>query len=132
MAQPELLLVEDDAVVARSVVRALRSVPYEVSCAATLAEARRRLDARVYRALVLDLGLPDGHGLELARELRLGGRPMPIVVYSGQIDRAAARAIAELRAIALPKPATGDALRRALTRATALEGAGRTPTAHAC
>ncbi|MBI4955124.1 MAG: response regulator [Myxococcales bacterium] len=132
MTQPELLLVEDDAVVARSVVRALRSVPYEVSCAATLAEARRQLDARVFCALVLDLGLPDGHGLELARELRRGGRSMPIVVYSGQIDRDAVRAIAELQAVALPKPATGDALRRALARATAMQGAGRAATAQVC
>ena len=62
-----VLLVEDDERFAGRVVAALSAMPagHRIVRVASLAEARRRLDAAVPDLLVLDLGLPDGHGLEL-------------------------------------------------------------------
>ena len=41
-----------------------------VDVAPTLAEARRRIDRRVYDLFLLDFRLPDGDGIEMLREIR--------------------------------------------------------------
>jgi DNA-binding response OmpR family regulator len=48
----------------------LRGHGFEIDCAASLAEGRERLARVGYDALLLDLMLPDGDGLELTREVR--------------------------------------------------------------
>ena len=66
---------------------------------ATLAAARRRLHEENVDLVLLDMNLPDGNGLALARELAAGGdipagrlRPMVIAVTASVLpqDRAAA------------------------------------------
>ena len=73
MSNPHLLLIDDDARLTRMVGDYLRTQGFEVDTAGTLAEGRMRLGAASYDALVLDLMLPDGDGLEFTRELR--GQP---------------------------------------------------------
>lgn len=70
--KPLVLLVEDSGVQAAIVSARLRMPPCraEVAHVATLAEARSALDAMrrfgdMPRMVVLDLGLPDGSGLDL-------------------------------------------------------------------
>jgi len=65
-----LLLIDDDARLSAMVADYLRNSGYEVSVAGSLAEGRDALAAGAHDALVLDLMLPDGDGLELCRELR--------------------------------------------------------------
>ncbi|HEX6076794.1 MAG TPA: response regulator transcription factor [Micromonosporaceae bacterium] len=62
-----VLLVEDDVSVAGAMESALRRRGYEVVRAATVAEA---LAAPSVDLVLLDLGLPDGDGIEVCRELR--------------------------------------------------------------
>ncbi|MCX2955051.1 response regulator transcription factor [Lentzea sp. NEAU-D7] len=62
-----VLVVEDDDRVARGLLTALRHAGYEVHRVATAADALRAAPADV---VLLDLGLPDGDGLEVLRELR--------------------------------------------------------------
>jgi two-component system phosphate regulon response regulator OmpR len=65
-----LLLIDDDARLSAMVGTYLRSHGFEVDCAGTLADGRARLRHERYDALLLDLMLPDGDGLDLTRELR--------------------------------------------------------------
>ena len=58
------LVVDDDAAVRRLLVRGL-SVHGEVEAVGTCAAARLSFRARKYDAIIMDVGLPDGSGLEL-------------------------------------------------------------------
>jgi two-component system, OmpR family, phosphate regulon response regulator OmpR len=71
---PRLLLIDDDARLGSMVGDYLRGHGYAVDCAGTLAAGRERLRQGGYDALLLDLMLPDGDGLELTRELRADPR----------------------------------------------------------
>jgi DNA-binding response OmpR family regulator len=71
-----VLLVEDDLEVAATVRPYLEGAGYEVVCAATAAEARSLLQARPPDVVVTDIALPDGSGVELARDARAQGTPV--------------------------------------------------------
>jgi DNA-binding response OmpR family regulator len=70
MSNPHLLLIDDDARLTRMVGDYLRTQGFDVDTAGTLADGRMRLGSGSYDALVLDLMLPDGDGLDFTRELR--------------------------------------------------------------
>ena len=87
-----LLLIEDDARLTAMVGDYLRTNGYEVDSAGSLAAGRDRLRAAPYDALVLDLMLPDGDGLDLTRELRADSRlkrlPLLMLTARGEpLDR---------------------------------------------
>ena len=79
----KLLLVEDDARIRHFIRLALNSEGLSVEEAGSLAEARERLAAAPPDLLVLDLGLPDGDGVGLIRELR-DWSTLPILVLSAR------------------------------------------------
>lgn len=60
-----VLIVEDEVVLRRYLVQYLRMNGVEVTEAGSLAEADALLDCLDFDAVVLDVGLPDGDGLEL-------------------------------------------------------------------
>ncbi|MEK8028199.1 response regulator transcription factor [Pseudaquabacterium rugosum] len=70
MTASRLLLIDDDARLTTMVGSYLRGNGYEVDVAGSLGQGRERLRQGQYDALVLDLMLPDGDGLDLTRELR--------------------------------------------------------------
>jgi two-component system OmpR family response regulator len=65
-----LLLVEDEAGLARQVVLKIESAGYEVDVAATIEEANSALATCAYSLTLLDRRLPDGDGLELIQRIR--------------------------------------------------------------
>ncbi|HSW23683.1 MAG TPA: response regulator, partial [Burkholderiaceae bacterium] len=69
-----LLLIDDDARLTAMVVDYLQANGFEVVTAGTLAGGRDSLRHGVFDALLLDLMLPDGDGLDLTRELRADAR----------------------------------------------------------
>ncbi|MBI3157665.1 MAG: response regulator transcription factor [Burkholderiales bacterium] len=81
-----LLLIDDDHRLAAMVGDYLRGHGFEVDAAGTLAEGRVRLAAGAYDALVLDLMLPDGDGLDLTRELRAEARTrrLPLLMLTAR------------------------------------------------
>ena len=88
----KLLLIDDDARLTAMVGDYLRANGYEVETAGTLAAGRERLRGGPYDALVLDLMLPDGDGLDLTRELRADARlkrlPLLMLTARGEpLDR---------------------------------------------
>jgi two-component system, OmpR family, phosphate regulon response regulator OmpR len=70
MTSARLLLIDDDTRLTTLVGDYLRGQGYEVDTAMSLAQGRERLRQTAYDALLLDLMLPDGDGLDLTRELR--------------------------------------------------------------
>ena len=86
MARERVLLIDDDARLAAMVGDYLRGHGYAVDAAPTLAAGRERLRAGSYDALLLDLMLPDGDGLELTRELRAAEptRRLPLLMLTAR------------------------------------------------
>ncbi len=88
-----VLLVEDDARLAQMVEDYLRQAGWQVSTAATLGQAEAQLglaDALGrgpgFDALVLDLMLPDGDGLDLCRRLRGADNDLPVLMLTARGD----------------------------------------------
>jgi two-component system, OmpR family, phosphate regulon response regulator OmpR len=83
---PRLLLIDDDARLTEMVGDYLRRQAYEVDTAGSLATGRQRLEAALPDALVLDLMLPDGDGLDFTRELRANPRTrrLPLLMLTAR------------------------------------------------
>jgi two-component system, OmpR family, response regulator len=79
-----ILLVEDDAVLADGLVHTLSGVGYTVASARTGAYAEQLLLVQDFDVIVLDLGLPDMDGLELLRKLRHRKIPAPILILTAR------------------------------------------------
>ncbi|MBV9798871.1 MAG: response regulator [Solirubrobacterales bacterium] len=82
---PRVLVVDDEPQIVRGLKVILRSAGYTVEAAETKASALAALAARPPDALVLDLVLPDGGGVEVCEEVRRWSR-MPILVLSAVGD----------------------------------------------
>ncbi|MEZ4655122.1 MAG: CheR family methyltransferase [Candidatus Eisenbacteria bacterium] len=79
----QVLLVEDDALDAKSIVRALGE-SVQVTRVKEIAEADERLSNQYFDVVLLDLSLPDGHGFELVQKMRTDlGLEVPVVVITG-------------------------------------------------
>ncbi|EPD46301.1 MULTISPECIES: two-component system response regulator CreB [Delftia] len=81
---PRVLLVEDDPAIARTVCYALERDGIAVRHCLQLADARAQWQAQPPDALLLDVGLPDGNGLDWCRELRQAGAAVPLLVLSAR------------------------------------------------
>ncbi|MFN3888145.1 MAG: winged helix-turn-helix domain-containing protein [Aquabacterium sp.] len=81
-----ILLIDDDLRLSGMVGDYLGSHGYQVSCAPSLAAGRELLGRQAFDALVLDLMLPDGDGLDLCRELRASPRTrsLPLLMLSAR------------------------------------------------
>jgi len=84
-AATKILILEDDARVARLLQRYLTREGYQSETATTVSEARQLIGRSPPDLLILDLVLPDGDGLSLAREIRVE-RDLPIIILSGRSD----------------------------------------------
>ncbi|MGZ5581141.1 MAG: response regulator, partial [Methylobacter sp.] len=79
-----ILLIEDDAVLADGLIHTLSGSGYSVTSATTGAYADRLLEAQSFDLIILDLGLPDMDGLELLRRLRNRKIPLPILILTAR------------------------------------------------
>ena len=112
-----ILVVDDDAAVRGLVVRILRSWGHLViGEAGSVAEALRCAETLHPDTVLVDIGLPDGDGFSLSRELRNRSRAPRVVIFSSDADRANVAAAERAGAIAfLPKDElSGPALQRLL------------------
>jgi two-component system KDP operon response regulator KdpE len=80
-----VLVVDDELQILRGLKVILRQAGYEVAVAATKAEAIDAAAARPPDAMVLDLVLPDGSGVDVCKEVR-GWSRLPIIVLSAVGD----------------------------------------------
>ncbi|HOZ66585.1 MAG TPA: response regulator [Burkholderiaceae bacterium] len=78
-----VLIVEDDREIRALMQSSLSVEGFEVQTAVTLSEASAMLRHRPPDVVVLDLGLPDGDGVDLVREVRQQ-HTLPIIVVSAR------------------------------------------------
>ena len=81
MSRQLVLVVDDEPQILRALQTNLRGAGYDVTTAATAGEALSAAAMRPPDAVILDLVLPDGSGIEVARELRSWSEA-PILVLS--------------------------------------------------
>jgi two-component system, OmpR family, response regulator len=79
-----VLVVEDEAPLAKQLIAALRRAGYAVDHAADGERADLLGHDESFDAVVLDLGLPKVDGLTLLRRWREAGRPMPVLVLTAR------------------------------------------------
>jgi two-component system KDP operon response regulator KdpE len=79
MAEERILVCDDDPQIRRALNLILRDAGYEVLIAETAAEALDRAALGAPHLAIVDLLLPDEHGVELCRRLREWSE-MPILV----------------------------------------------------
>lgn len=80
----KILLVEDDLELGRALQAVLLDDGFDAVWVRMAADARRLLAPDAFAAAVLDLGLPDGDGMALLRELRSGGDHLPVVLITAR------------------------------------------------
>ena len=92
-----ILLVEDDPLLRHAFRLLLEDAGYEVHEAGTAAQALDEAATRKPALVLLDLGLPDRPGLDVARELssRADTANIPIVALTGRVGAAEQRACME-------------------------------------
>ena len=111
-----ILLVEDHQDTARVLGRILRNAGFEVTHAATIAEARARGGSMRFDLLISDLGLPDGSGLDLMKSLREAQGIKGIALSGFGTDEDVAASTAAGFAAHLTKPIDWDRLRAEIQR----------------
>ena len=89
-----LLMIEDDVVIARELLLRWRSEGWTVEACGSLAAADRacvhKAAGQAFDLIVLDLGLPDGDGVQWLAQLRQRDRLTPVIVLTAR-DRVADR-----------------------------------------
>lgn len=92
MTQPVVILIEDEIQIRRFVRAALETEGWQVHEADTVQRGLADAGTRKPDLLIVDLGLPDGDGIDLIRDVR-GWSNVPIIVLSArnnEVDKIAA------------------------------------------
>ncbi len=79
-----ILYVEDNDLVRESFAELLATADRQLVCVADCAGARGALREHNVNLLITDINLPDGSGLDLAREALRQNPRLPVIVCSGQ------------------------------------------------
>jgi two-component system OmpR family response regulator len=85
-----VLLIEDDYVLGAAIRDRLLSAGHAADWMQRLDDSRLALRSVPYELVLLDLGLPDGRGLDLLRKLRADGNTVPVIITTAQ-DQVAVR-----------------------------------------
>jgi DNA-binding response OmpR family regulator len=115
-APSRVLIVEDEMLVRMFAVDALEDVGFQVLQAGDAAEAVKALaEGPPVQAVIVDMGLPDRTGDQLAAELRAQRPELPILIASGRSERELKdRFASDPRVGVLVKPYTASMLVGAL------------------
>lgn len=81
---PEVILLEDEPVLRQELGEFLEELGYAPTCVSSLQEFDQRFDPARHHLAVIDIGLPDGCGLDLIQRLRKEGQQAGIVVFSAR------------------------------------------------
>jgi CheY-like chemotaxis protein/anti-sigma regulatory factor (Ser/Thr protein kinase) len=119
-----VLLVEDHQDTARALYRLLQRCGYSVSSADSVNSALRLAAQSDFDVLVSDLGLPDGSGLDLVRELRVRGPVKAIALTGYGMEEDIARSLEAGFNEHLTKPVNFQKLRATIERITSVTPAG--------
>ena len=87
--KPTILIIEDEPAIVDAIVYALRTDGFDTACSATGREGLDRLAEAAPALVVLDIGLPDGSGFDLFREIKQV-RDVPVIFLTAraaEVDR---------------------------------------------
>jgi two-component system OmpR family response regulator len=79
---PHVLVVEDDSALVAEIDEAFRAQSLDAEFAPTATAAVMALQKGRFDAILLDLLLPDGHGLQVLDVLRANSRKVPVIVMT--------------------------------------------------
>jgi DNA-binding response OmpR family regulator len=79
-----LLIIEDETRIAEILRSALSRSGFAVDAVGRCGDARAALEVNPYDAVILDLGLPDGDGLALLKDMRARGNAVPVLVLTAR------------------------------------------------
>ncbi|HEY6262207.1 MAG TPA: PAS domain S-box protein, partial [Nitrospiraceae bacterium] len=117
-----VLIVEDNLDLVMGLQDFLHHDGYDVTVVGTVAGAIELVRARRFNAIILDLGLPDGDGLDVLKEAHRMDPSLPVVIVTAHIS--VDRTVGSLKEGAfayLTKPYDREQLRHTLQRAIGLK-----------
>lgn len=79
-----LLLIEDDPLLAEGLANQLAKSGFSVDSTASVKEALSLGEQEDYKACVLDLGLPDGNGLDVLKAWRANKLSLPVLILTAR------------------------------------------------
>jgi DNA-binding response OmpR family regulator len=82
MTAPHILVVEDEEHIAQGLVFNLEQEGYQVTHAETGSAAMQIFGSERFDLVVLDLMLPDGHGIDLCKKMRETSPQLPILILT--------------------------------------------------
>ncbi len=80
----KITLVEDDPILIRALALTIQGAGYSVECFNSIATFESKFDASQLDLLVMDVGLPDGDGIEKLKQLRQSGYKFPIIIVTAR------------------------------------------------
>lgn len=83
---PRILVVDDERTIREALCTALQDAGYSAAAASGLREARERIAASEIDAVLLDIRLKDGDGLEFLTELRAQKPSLPVIMATAYGD----------------------------------------------
>jgi DNA-binding response OmpR family regulator len=118
MSAPALLVLDDDRSFVEAVALFLEDHGYHTVAAYSCQEGLARAEDTDIRLAIIDVNLPDGNGVDVAKEIGGGDLPIPVILISSNhdIDLRTRPGAAGARAF-LPKPLAPDDLLAAISAA---------------
>jgi len=86
MSQPQILIIEDDPVVARSLQAGLSREGFALVWKSTGAEGVDYAHKGSPHLVLLDIRLPDGSGFDFCRQMRQMGLRLPVIILTARYD----------------------------------------------
>ncbi len=83
---PQILLVEDDPILARGLQINLELENFTPTWVSNLKTAYQTESEKSFDLVILDLGLPDGSGFDFVKKIRAAGSSLPIIILTAQAD----------------------------------------------
>lgn len=121
-----VLLVEDDPSIAIVLTAALEAEGFKVTCCDSIADRDKLLSETSFSALVTDVMLPDGDGIETLEMVRSQNPTMPIIILSAQNTLDTAVRATDTGAFEyFPKPFDIDELARTVRQAVGTTAVSR-------
>jgi antitoxin Phd len=123
LSRGRILLVDDDPSFVTTYGRALKDHGFDVSKAGDARDALQRLKSASFDVVLTDLITPDMNGLEFLKKVHAFSPNLSLILLVGKQSNEIAVEAAELGALPLVKPISGELLNRTIHRAVSLKRA---------
>ncbi len=85
-ANKKMIVIEDDSAVQKLIKTIFKKSGYNIVCASTGKEGVEKIALAPPDILLLDMNLPDMHGLDILRKVRADGHKFPVIVVTASED----------------------------------------------